>query len=713
MSGKMAMAAQFRSTSKDNRDKRKPLPVLRSLLVFFVMTSLVARADEGMWLYNAFPKESVKTKYGFEITDAWLDHLRLSSVRFSSGGSGSFVSADGLVFTNHHVAADCVHDVSTDGKDYMKNGFYAPAREREVKCPNMAADQLLDIQDVTSRVNAGVKLAMSASEVGQTQRAAMSSIENECGSSAEVRCEVVTLFSGAVYHRYKYKRYTDVRLVFAPEFDAAFFGGNSDNFTFPRYGLDIAFLRVYENGMPAHLQNYLRWSATGVAENDLIFVSGNPGSTSRWKTMAQLYFLRDVDYRARVEVQKRWSEALNGFSSQSAENARIAQEYVFGANNGYKAIGAYEAGLENKELMAKKAAQEQKLRAAYLAKNPNQGDPWQKISDVMKVETEIYNNLSYLERMRGFVSPLAQYARTLVRVAEEKAKPNGERLREYRDSSMPALEQKLFSSAPLYKSFETFLLGESFTQMRQALGSDNTNVKKVLGGLAPQEAARSIVSATKLDDVAFRKQLYQGGEAAIQSSTDPLIVVMRAIDADARLARKRYENEVDSVERAEGAKIAQAIFSEYGFTEPPDATSTLRLSYGVVKGYEENGKKIPYFTTMGGAFQHAAEHGSQPPYQLPGSWTDAKAELTLSAPLNFVSTADVLGGNSGSPIVNKSGEVVGAIFDVNSQGLASNFEYSGEAGRAVSVDIRAIQEALQKIYKTTALTAELGKSAQN
>jgi hypothetical protein len=679
----------------------------RALLVCLLMTSLAVHADEGMWLYNAFPRDRVKAKYGFEITTAWLDHLRLSSVKFSSGGSGSFVSADGLTFTNHHVAADCIHDLSTNGKDYMKTGFYASVREQEVKCPNMSADQLVEIEDVTSRVNAAVKPAMSATEIGQAQRAAIGEIESECGSSAETRCEVVALFSGAIYHRYKYKRYTDVRLVFAPEFDVAFFGGDPDNFTFPRWDLDVAFLRLYENGKPAHLQNFLRWSPTGVRENDLVFVSGNPGATSRWKTMAQLYFLRDVDYRSRVEVHKRWIDALDKFAGESAENAQMAQEYIFGAKNGFKAISGYEAGLENEELMAKKAAQEEKLRAAYVAKNPDRGDPWQKIAEAMKVETEIYNNLAYLERMRGFASPLAQYARTLVRAAGEKNKPNGERLREYRESAIPALEEKLFSSAPVYNALETFVLGESFTQMQQALGSDNPDVRKILGGMTPQEAAKSMVAATKLGDVAFRKQLYRGGEAAIESSTDPLIVAMRAIDPDARLARKRYENEVDSVERSEGAKIAQAIFSEYGFTEPPDATSTLRLSYGVVKGYKENGKNLPYFTPMGGAFERAQEHGNQIPYRLPDRWTDAKGKLTLTSPLNFVSTADVLGGNSGSPIINKAGDVVGVVFDVNQQGLVSNFEYSDQAGRAVSVSIESIDEALRKIYGASALADEL------
>ena len=351
-----------------------------------------------MWLYNAFPKDKVKVEYAFEPTPAWLDHVRLSSVRFSNGGSGSFVSPEGLTLTNHHVGADCIHDLSVDGKDYMKNSFYAPTHGQEARCPNLAVDQLVGIDDVTSKINAAVKPGMSAAEAGQAQRAAMSTIEKECAVSAEIRCDVVTLFSGAVYNLYSYKRYTDVRLVFAPEFDIAFFGGDPDNYMYPRYDLDVAFFRVYENGKPAHVENYLKWSRAGVKEKELVFVSGNPGATNRWKIMSQLEFLRDVDYPKRIESQKRWIVVLDKFARESPENARLAQEYIFGAKNGLKAIAAYESGLQNKDILAKKAAQENTLRAAYKAKNPDLPDPWQKIADAMKVQTDIYNRLTYLER---------------------------------------------------------------------------------------------------------------------------------------------------------------------------------------------------------------------------------------------------------------------------------------------------------------------------
>ena len=676
--------------------------------------STVASADEGMWLYNEAPKDKIKAKYGFELTQQWLDHVRLSSVRFNNGGSGSFVSADGLTFTNHHVGAGCVQQLSTEGHDYIKAGFYAKTQADEAKCPNLELNQLVGIEDVTDKVNAGVKPEMSAADAGQAQRAAMSQVEKDCATSTGLRCDVVTFYSGQVYNLYKYKKYTDVRLVFAPEFDAAFFGGDPDNFTYPRYDLDITFFRVYEDGKPARLENYLRWSRTGVKDGDLIFVSGHPGTTNRQQTMAQLEFTRDVAYPMALATLKRRIELLQEFSKQSEENARIAKEDIFGLQNSQKALTGYESGLLDKSIMHAKAADEAKLQGSYKADARNAGtpDPWDEIAQAMKLQREIYPQLIYLERMRGFVfgAGLPLTARLLVRAAEEKPKPNGDRLREFRDSALPSLEQQLFSTAPVYKSLETVLLADSLAEMRDALGKDNSDVQKVLNGRTPADAAKDIIAGTKLDDVAVRKQLYEGGQAAIAASNDPLIVAMRAIEPDALAARKQFDDKIDSVVRRDGTLIAKARFAQSGFAQPPDATFTLRLSYGAVKGYEENGKHIPYFTTMGGAYEHAAEHNNQPPYNLPESWMNAKAKLDLKTPMNFVSTADIIGGNSGSPTVNKQGEVVGIIFDGNIESLPGNFAYSDVQSRAVSVDSRGIQEALRKIYGATALADELSGS---
>jgi hypothetical protein len=679
------------------------------LLALVFLLSTVAPADEGMWLYNAPPKDRIMAKYGFVLTQEWLDHVRLSSVRFNNSGSGSFVSADGLTFTNHHVGAGCVQQLSTEGHDYIKTGFYAKTQADEAKCPNLELNQLVGIEDVTDKINAGVKPEMSAADAGQAQRAAMSQVEKDCATATGLRCDVVVFYSGQVYNLYKYKKYTDVRLVFAPEFDIAFFGGDPDNFTYPRYDLDITFFRVYENDKPAHLDHYLQWSRTGVNDGDLIFVSGNPGSTGRLLTMAQLEFLRDVQYPSALRLYQRRIALLEDFSKQSEENARIAKELIFGLANSQKGTTGYQSGLLDKAIMEAKAADEAKLHAAFKAdpKNAGAADPWEAIAQAIKLQQSIYPALTYLERMRGFAGHLAQTARVLVRAAAEKPKPNSERLREFRDSALPSLEQQLFSTEPIYKNLETVLLSDSLSELQDALGKENADVQKVLQGRTPADAAKEMIANTKLDDVAVRKQLYEGGRAAIDASTDPLIVAMRAIDPSARAARKQFEDKVDSVVRLNGTVIAKARFAQSGFTQPPDATFTLRLSYGAVKGYQENGKAIPFATNIAGAYEHAAEHSNQPPYNLPDSWMKSKAKLDLKTPLNFVSTADIIGGNSGSPTVNKKGEVVGIIFDGNIQSLPWNFAYSDVQGRAVSVDSRGIQEALRKIYGAAALADEL------
>src|SRR6202166_1127834 len=681
----------------------------RSILIMCALLSLagIAAADEGMWLFNLPPTAQLKSKYGFDLTKAWLEHTQLSSVRFNNGGSGSFVSADGLTFTNHHVGAACLQQLASGGRDYMKTGCSAKSRAEEAKCPDLELNVLQSIEDVTPKVNAALKPTMSVADQGQAQRAAMSAIEQQCTTATKLRCDVVTLYSGAMYHLYRYKKYTDVRLVFAPEFEAAFFGGDPDNFTFPRYDLDIIFFRIYEHDKPVHLDNCLQWSKVGVKDGDLIFVSGHPGNTDRLKTVAQLQFLKNVDFPWRLASYKRRIAMLQTFSAESAENARIAQEDIFGLQNSQKAIIGEYGGLQDVAAMSRMNTAEREREKAYMDQHPGAPNPWNEISNAVKVNREIYDPLTYVERMRGFSSDMAFHARTLVRAAEEKSKPNGDRLREYRDSGLPSLEQELFSSAPVYKNLETATLALSLAQMQEALGPDDAAVKASLNGRSPEEAARAMIGGTKLEDVAVRKQLYEGGKAAVDASTDPLIVLMRNVDSEARAVRKRYDDEVDAVVRRDGAAIARARFDQTGFTQPPDATFTLRLSYGTVKGYEENGKKIPYFTTFDGAFQHAEEHGSKPPYDLAGSWLKMKSKLNPQTPLNYVSTADIIGGNSGSPTVNKAGEVVGIIFDGNIQSLVLSFYYDDRQSRAVHVDSRGIIEALRNIYGADGLVNEL------
>ncbi len=665
-------------------------------------------ADEGMWLFNAFPKDKVKTKYGFAPDQAWLDHVRLSSAR-APNGSSSFVSADGLIFTNHHIAQECIHDLSTGGKDYMKAGFYAATRADEAKCPGLYFLVLQSIEDVTAKVNGAVKPGMSSVDAGRAQREEMASLEKQC-SAGDIHCDVVTLYSGAIYNLYKYKRYEDIRLVFAPEFAIAFFGGDPDNFEYPRYDLDISFLRAYENGQPAHTADYLKWSPSGASDNDLIFVSGHPGRTSRLLTMDQLGYLRDYEYPLRLNSFTRRIDVLQKFSAESEENAREAESDVFGLQNSFKAITGYESALKDQELMSNKAGDEKQLQQFVNASPQSKqqyGDPWAAIAKAVTVEEQIYKPLFYLDNLYGFRGDLARYARDLVRAANERQKPSNQRIRGFQDSQLPTLQTRLFSTAPVYKGLEQVALAESLGEMREVLGADDPDVVKALAGKTPEERAKEVIQGTKLEEVAFRKQLYEGGAAAIKASTDPLIVMMREIEPDAVAVHNRDEDEVQSVYRQQGGAIGKALFAEKGLSVPPDATFTLRLSYGSVKGYTLNGKDVSWFTTMGGAYQHATEHDSKPPYQLPDSWIENKSQIDQSTPYDTVSTADIIGGNSGSPVINKAGEVVGIIFDGNIESLAWNFEYTDKVARAVEVDSRSITEALRNIYHADGLLKEL------
>ena len=689
----------------------------RRLLLLWVIlaAATVAAADEGMWLFNHPPTEQVRTKYGFTLTQAWLDHTRLASVRFNNGGSGSFVSPDGLTFTNHHVAQTCLYGLSTKERDLYVTGFYAQTQAEEAKCPDLELNVLMSVEDVTNRVNAGISKKTPAAKAFLQQRANTANIESECVKSTTLRCDVVSLYAGGEFDLYRYKKYTDVRLVFAPEFAAAFFGGDPDNFEYPRYDLDVTFFRVYENNQPAHPDSYLQWSKTGVKDNELVFVSGNPGSTGRLLTVAQLDFLRDMSYPMALDFLSRRIKLLENYSAQGPENARQAQELLFSYQNSYKALTGYESGLRNQSLMDKKVAEEDKLKAA-VRNNPDDkkafDDPWGEIGQALNTEKAFFLPLTLLERRTS--GELAGFARILVRAAVERNKPNPERLPEYRDSALPSLEQSLFAANPVYKPLNAVLLADWLAELEQKLPNDPA-VRQIIGGKDPTAVARQMVNGTSLNDPAARKQLYEGGEAAIASSHDPLILLMKTIDPEARSFRKQYDDKVDAVERRDGAVLAKIRFVVQGSSAPPDATFTLRLSYGTVKGYVEDGRgsvapkgtAVPYFTTLGGAFDHAAAHANQPPYQLPESWVKAKPKLKLDTPLNIVSTPDIIGGNSGSPVINRAGELVGIIFDGNIQSLSWRFAYQDTTGRSVSVDGRGILDALRSIYGATRVVNEL------
>jgi hypothetical protein len=690
------------------------MKTIRALVVFSVavMLSTWAAADEGMWLYNQFPKKTLKDKYGFEPSDEWLKHVRLSSVRFNSGGSGSFVSSNGLVMTNHHVGADALAKMSTADRDLVKLGYYAKAPADELKCVDLELNVLMNIQDVTDRVNDAVKPGMSAADAQQARRAVINTIEKEAFDKSGLRSDVVTLFQGGQYHLYQFKKYTDIRLVFAPEKSIAFFGGDPDNFEYPRYDLDICFFRVYENDKPAKIEHFLSWSKNGAGDNELIFVSGHPGRTSRLNTVAHLEYLRDTQYPQTLDLLRRREVLLKTFGDRSLENARQAEDDLFSYQNSRKARIGGLGGLQDPAIMNKKKNEEAELRAKVDADpklREKYGTAWDDVAKTIQFVKTIRTEYNLLEAGQAFNSELYAIAKTLVRMADEDAKPNAQRLREFGEAGRASLEMQLYSDAPIYPDLETVKLADSLGMMTEMLGADHEMVKKILNGRSPRERAAELVKGTSLAKVDERKKVANGGKSAISGSTDAMIQLARAIDPRARELRTQFEQQYEEPQRQAYAKVAAARFAVFGSTTYPDATFTLRLAFGTVKGYEDEGRKIEPWTTIGGTFKHAEAHGSKEPFELPESWLKSRDKLKADTPFNFVSTADIIGGNSGSPVVNKAGELVGIIFDGNIQSLVLDFMYTDTVARAVSVHSSGIMEALRKVYGATALADELGR----
>lgn len=695
---------------------------IRLALLGFAMSATATFGDEGMWLYNNPPRALLKERYNFEPTDAWLEHLQKSSVRFNSGGSGSFVSPDGLVMTNHHVGADDIQKLSTKENDLLSNGFFARSRDQELKCKALELNVLQSIRDVTAEVNAAVPEGASPADSFKARQAKIAEIEKAAADDANgIRADVVTLFAGGAYHLYTFKKYTDIRLVFAPEKQIAFYGGDPDNFEYPRYCLDCAFFRVYENDKPFKTEHYLKWSPNGAKDGELTFVSGHPGRTSRQQTNAELEYLRDTGFPFLMQRLNRLEVVLGAWVNRSESNRQRGEDELFGIQNSRKARFGGLAGLQDPQLMGRKVEEEKKLRQFIemqinnrRAKTPEESamleaakNAFDTIAAAEKLRAEIFKDFAMLEGRGGFNSAYFGIARTLVRAAEEKGKAPGERLQEFGDARLPSLEQQLFSDEPFYDDFETLKLADSLSLFASTYGMSNELVQQVLAGKSPRERAFELVSGTKVKDVAERKRLYEGGQAALEGSTDPMIQLVKILDGPSRAIRKRVETEIDEPKRQAYSALAKARFAMQGTNTYPDATFTLRLAFGPVKGFVEDGKEVPAFTTMAGLYERSKDQGNRGSFELPKLWEQKKDSIDLNTPFNFISTADIIGGNSGSPVVNTNGEVVGLIFDGNIHSLVLDFIYDDAKARAVSVDSRAMIEALRKVYDAGSLADEL------
>ena len=685
---------------------------MNRLLPLTLLAVLVAvpavRAEDGMWTFDNFPSARVEKTYGFSPDKAWLDHVRLSSVRLALGCSGSFVSPDGLVMTNHHCARRCIQDLSTPQQDLVAGGFFAKTQAEERTCPRMEINQLIGIQDVTARVQ-GATRGLSGEPFLRAQKAEFARIEKACQTTDQLRCEVVTLYRGGQYHLYTYRRWKkDIRLVFAPEESIAFFGGDPDNFNFPRYDLDVSFLRVYEDGKPLQTPEHFRWSDAGARDGELTFVPGNPGHTSRLLTVTQLASLRDEMIPLKMERLAQERGWLAQFAERSVEARRISRATLFGVENSYKAWFGRRDALTDPTFFASKVKEEQSLRAR-VAKVPalqkEVGGAWDAIARATRIEEKLERETTWIRSENKYYSELFGIARNLVWGVAERQRPDTERYREFTDARLPITELVTFSKAPIYPELEVELLTLGLTKMREELGADHPYVKKVLEKGSPRQVATRLVQGTKLFDVALRRSLWNGGPAGIAASDDPMIAFVRRLDPDMRRARKEYEDQVESVVRKNGELIAKARFQLEGTGRYPDATFTARLSYGSVRGWtREDGVSVPPFTDFAGAFSRAT---GEPPFDLPPSWLKAKDRLTPSTPFDLVTTNDIIGGNSGSPLINRKAEIVGLVFDGNLPSLGGDYGFDIRNNRTVAVDSRALTEALRVVYGADRLVQEL------
>jgi len=667
----------------------------------------LARADEGMWTPGNFPSAAVKHKYGVDITQRWLEQVQRSVTRHESGCTGSFISPDGLVLTNHHCVMECLSEISSAGNDYVANGYSATQRSSEKKCPTEMLSVLLDTENITDQVNAATA-GLPDAKANEARKQTLSRLEAACtAASAKNRktgplaCESVTLYQGGQYFLYKYKRYEDVRLVFAPHDAIAAFGGDPDNFNFPRWCLDFSLLRVYENGKPARTPNHLKWRVDGPSVGEPVFVAGHPGNTNRSFTVAQLKFQRDTSVPSFLNRNSEYRGRLIQWGKTGEEPLRIIQDTLLGYENSLKVYRGFQRALNDDEMFAQKIQQEQELRAKA---GPQAGKAWDDIARAEDRYREIYDRYLFLESGTGFNSKLFGYARALVRGAAERPKANELRLREYADSNLPKIAASLLATTPVHADFEQVSLSFSLDKLRETLGPDDAVVRQLLASESPDSLAAKLIAGSKLADPAVRKALWDGGAAAVDASTDSMIVLARQIDGAARAVRKIYEDDVQAPIASGQERIAKARFAALGTGIYPDANFTLRVSYGAVQGWKEKGEDVAPFTQLARLYQRTT---GKDPFRLPQVWLDARSKLDPATPFNYVTTNDIVGGNSGSPLIDAQGRLVGLAFDGNIHSIAGSYWYNERNNRAVAVHPKIIITALRDVYGATAIASEI------
>ena len=679
-----------------------------ALAIFLLSFASLAAAEEGMWTIDNFPSERVEASYGVKINDAWLRSAQLATTRLENGCTGSFASPDGLVLTNNHCIWGCIRNLSSAERNLSDEGFMAANREQELRCPGQQISVLVDLEDVTSKV-AGATKGLDDAAANDARKAALTGLEAECEKAAdgELKCEAVSLYNGGQYFIYKYKRYDDVRLVFAPEVDIAAFGGDPDNFNFPRWCLDMSFLRAYEDGKPASTPNYLRWRQGGPKSAEPVFISGHPGSTDRQLTVSQLKMQRDVMWPLWLLRYSELRGRMLAWANTSDEAARIVQQRIAGLENGIKVRRNQLKALHNDSMMTEKEQQEQAMRAAVAADPELQaayGEAWSLIDEAIGKYRNFYEEHLFIENAAGLNSELFDHARTIVRGTAERELPNSKRIRAYTDAALPQVEQALAAERPIDKEYEKLQLTFALEKMREWLGPDSKYVHMILGKQSPEELAAALIEGSRLDDPEVRMALWEGGVEAVNASEDPMIRLALDIDPESRALRKRYEDEVEAPLTRGEEMIADARFRIYGSETYPDATFTLRITYGAVKGWEEKGEMVDPFTRTSRLFERTT---GQRPFMLPDTWQASREQLDPDTPFNFVATTDITGGNSGSPIVAADGSLVGLAFDGNIHSIAGDYWFDPATNRTVGVNTAIMLEALETVYEADHLVDEL------
>ena len=679
-----------------------------TLILFFILQHVKLFAEEGMWSFDNLPVDQLLIKYGFEPTEEWLDPIRLSSVRFNNGGSGSFISPDGLVLTNHHVAMSVLQGISDSEKDYVKDGFYADKKAEEIRCPGLELNVLVEMSDITDRVAAAVTDSMNDVEAMEAKRGICASIEQEAKNKTGLRSDVVSLYHGGEFWLYQYKKYTDIRLVMVPERQAAYFGGDNDNFTYPRYDLDMAFFRVYENGQSLKNEHHLKWNSRGVEEDELVFISGHPGRTNRLYTVDQLLYIKDVHLPMVLEYIQARMDILKDYASQGKEESRRALETIFylenskkaytGMINGLRAPGVFEEKIRKETDMKERISEDSLLSVLY-------ADAWDTLSVVAKLKAEFAKSW-YYRKVIG--SRMAEWAVKAVFYHQEIQKPDRDRLKGYHEAELEEMKFYYLSPAPVYKDFEMFQFAGGLKLILDQLGSEDPFVKAALSGKSAEETARTLIKESRMHQVEFRKTCLESDAETFESIEDPLIQWARHIVPVLRKDIEFKEHHVDGKRNRAQEKIAKARFAVYGKTIYPDANFTLRLTYGRVKGYPMNGTKAPVHTTLYGLYDRSLSFNQQGDYALPERFWKEQKKLDLSTPVNFVCTCDIIGGNSGSPVINAQGEIVGLVFDGNIESLPGRYYFDETLNRAVSVHTAYITEALKKLYRGKKLLKEIG-----